>query len=457
MDFILRGYHVNNETWFYLSFLLIIAVYFKFSRLWSIRNLDLVLMLLVAPGLLLVPHASVASLGYAWLFGVSAVLLVRILMDGMITRRPRLEQNMNAAGMMFLCASTFVFLMTKVMTDPPSASAVESVRRASQILEREAVPANQSAPPTATVERDAAGPGTSLVAVPVTQIAKAVAVREPDSAIDHYNAEMLAARITAILAHLAVIIGLILVGKDIYSDVSLGIAMATLYMLLPMTSFDVGRLNHVLPAALIVWATWAYRRPFLSGTVLGLACGMMFFPIFLLPLWAAFYGRRGGLRFVSAVLVTTAVIISSLLLTSDNQRSFLQQMLGYTQWDLLQFRAGDSLEGFWMGREAYRIPVFATYVVMVLGLTIWPRQKSLAQVIPHSTAVVLGTQFWYPQQGGVYVLWYLPLLLLALFRPTMVNHFAPEVPPFFIFRRRNTGEQPLSDRIGAGTHGTLAG
>lgn len=457
MDFILRGYHVNNETWFYLSFLLIVAVYFKFSRFWSIRNLDLVLMLLVAPGLLLVPHASVAALGYAWLFGVSAVLLLRVLADGLISRRPRFEQNMNAAGMMFLCASTFVFLMTKVMTDPPAPSAVESVRRANQLLEREPVGANGAAPAQTGTERDSAGPGTSLVAVPVTQIAKAVAARETDSPLDHYNAELLAARITAILAHLAVIVGLILVGKDIYGELSLGIAMATLYMLLPMTAFDVGRLNHVLPAALIVWAIWAYRRPFLSGIVLGLACGMMFFPIFLLPLWASFYGRRGGLRFVSAVVVTTAAIISSLLLTSDSQRSFYQQLFGYTQWDLLQFRAGDSLPGFWMGREAYRIPVFATYVVMVLGLTIWPRRKSLAQVIPHSTAIVLGTQFWYPQPGGVYVLWYLPLLLLAVFRPTMVNHFAPEVSPFFIFRRNNVVEQPPSDRIGAGTQGTLAG
>ena len=39
---------------------------------------------------------------------------------------------------------------------------------------------------------------------------------------------------------------------------------------------------------------------------------------------------------------------------------------------------------------------------------------------------MIGTQFWY-QQGGVYVLWYLPLLLLVVFRPVMTNHFAPEL------------------------------
>src|SRR5215471_13590156 len=122
MDQILLGYHLNDPTWFYLSFLLILAVYFKFSRFWSIRNLDLVLLLLVSPGLLLVRYGdgATSTFGYAWLFGASGVLLVRALADSLITRRPRLEQNMNAAGMAFLCAATFLFLTTKLLTFVPT-------------------------------------------------------------------------------------------------------------------------------------------------------------------------------------------------------------------------------------------------------------------------------------------------------------------------------------------------
>src|SRR5208337_2094867 len=44
-------------TWAYLSSLIIIAVYFKFRRFWSVRNLDLVGLILFAPGLLPVSHA----------------------------------------------------------------------------------------------------------------------------------------------------------------------------------------------------------------------------------------------------------------------------------------------------------------------------------------------------------------------------------------------------------------
>ena len=54
--------------------------------------------------------------------------------------------------------------------------------------------------------------------------------------------------------------------------VSLPLA-ATLYLLLPYTAQMVGRVEHVLPAALIVWALVFYRRPIVSGAFLALATG----------------------------------------------------------------------------------------------------------------------------------------------------------------------------------------
>lgn len=44
---------IEPTTWAYVSSLLMLALFFKFSRLWSIRNLDLLLLVLLAPGLLL--------------------------------------------------------------------------------------------------------------------------------------------------------------------------------------------------------------------------------------------------------------------------------------------------------------------------------------------------------------------------------------------------------------------
>ncbi len=47
----------NSTTWFYFSFLLAMALFFRFSRLLSIRNLDIVTLFLLVPGLLLLQES----------------------------------------------------------------------------------------------------------------------------------------------------------------------------------------------------------------------------------------------------------------------------------------------------------------------------------------------------------------------------------------------------------------
>jgi hypothetical protein len=40
---------------------------------------------------------------------------------------------------------------------------------------------------------------------------------------------------------------------------------------------------------------------------------------------------------------------------------------------------------------------------------------------------MLGTQFWHPHGGGLYMAWYLPLLLLTVFRPNLEDRVALSV------------------------------
>src|SRR5437879_4233308 len=47
----------NATTWFYFSLLLAVALFFKFSRFLSVRNLDVVTLFLLVPGLLLILEA----------------------------------------------------------------------------------------------------------------------------------------------------------------------------------------------------------------------------------------------------------------------------------------------------------------------------------------------------------------------------------------------------------------
>ena len=221
-----------------------------------------------------------------------------------------------------------------------------------------------------------------------------------------------------------VVIGLVVIGLRHFDNVRTGIAAAVLYLLLPYTAQMTGRVDHVLPAALLVWAVQCYRRPLLSGMLLGLATGTIYYPLFLLPLWVGFYWQRGRWRFLTGFFTTLVLLLGSLVFTSSSLESFLaqaKQMLGWTSLSL----AG--VNGFWQFDESaypYRLVVMALFVVMSLGFALWPMPKNLGTLLSCSAALMLGVQFWHAQGGGIYMAWYLPLLLLTIFRPNLEDRVA---------------------------------
>ncbi|MEZ5940053.1 MAG: hypothetical protein R3C18_01590 [Planctomycetaceae bacterium] len=425
MDVLLHGYEVNPPTWFYLSSILILAVYLRFNRWWSLRNLDLLLILGASPGLLFLRETEEAwrNVGYAWLFVSSCLFLIRLLLDPLLQRRPYAGQNMNPQGLAFLCLAAFAFIMTLAITKAPPESTQRTVNEAGNLLTRTASesPAgvteakdSEAEPQATAVEPQEAltaevtpGPAAAVIAAPVGWV------------FDH-----LAARILAIIGHAAVIIGLWFVGRNLFADSSLGMGMATLYLLLPCTAYNVGEFNHVLPAALIVWAFVSYRRPIISGILLGFACGTMYFPVLLLPLWAAFYGKKGAGRFAIALVAVAVVLAGSIALTSTDSDSFVSRTFGTVDFAVLAFFDGAPETGFWRASDfysSYRLPIIVSYFIMLTTMTILPRRRTVETLLWQSAAAIVGAQLWLTQQGGVYLLWYLPLMLMIMFRPRLMQ------------------------------------
>ncbi|MGH7200684.1 MAG: hypothetical protein ACREJB_08780, partial [Planctomycetaceae bacterium] len=390
MDVILPAYDLGSATWFYLSLLLIVAVYFRFTRFWSLRNLDLALLLSLSPGLLFEetrPHVC-----YSWMFLVSGLVLLRLFCDGLFTRRPRLEQNLNVPGLAFLGVAALAFLITLAVASRPDDATMQTVRRADHLLHL-----RDSAPLEPT---NGSGPASPILAAPLLPVSNVVAAQE-DARPAEEDSEWIAARILAIGAHLAVVLGLIVFARWHFNDLPIGLAMATLYLLLPCTAYDVDEVIHVLPAALVLWAFVFYRQPIVAGGLMGLACGTLFFPVFLLPLWAVFYRRAGAVRFVAALAVVGLVLVASLAVTASDADSFREQVLGSIDWRWLEFQSGTG-SGFWKTHDAiYRIPVFAVFLIVLAAVTVWPRRKTLEHLTAHSAALIVAAQFWYPREGGV--------------------------------------------------------
>ena len=75
-------------------------------------------------------------------------------------------------------------------------------------------------------------------------------------------------------------------------------------------------------------------------------------------------------------------------------------------------------------------------MAFVIVTVFWPTPRNLGQVIAQTAAVPIGVQFWYADQGGVYVLWYLPLLLMMVFRPNLSERRPPLINPDTDWLRR---------------------
>jgi hypothetical protein len=439
-DILFQYQRVNPTTWAYLSSLLLVALYFKFNRIWSVRNGDLLGLIMLAPALLMVQyglqHASdeprakiVEHAGYIWLFGVSGLFMFRLLLDAFMVRRPLLEPNLTIGGLTFLGGSLFLFLMGNVITGTPDQADVIGSERAADWRHLEASHSELS-------RLETHGPGFPLIFLLPHISTQTVLGDEGSSAPTGVSDEetqvgeaplvhVATARVMAILSQLAIVIGLVLVGMRHFDNARTGIAVATLYLLLPYTSMWTGSVTHALPGALLVWAVVLYRRPLLSGAMSGLAFGTIYYPLFLLPLWLSFYWQRGLWRFVLGMLTMVGVLVVSLAFTSSDASMFwasVRQMFG------LRIPVVDELSGAWQfWNPTFRYPILAGYIGLCLSMALWPAQKNLGTLISYSAAVMLGTQFWHAHSGGLALAWYLPLLLLTIFRPNVEDRVALSV------------------------------
>lgn len=412
----------NATTWFYFSLLLGVALFFQFARVLTLRNWDLLALFLLAPGFLILQEgklqqASAEALGagrepsaamlkaaerifcgYLWLLSVSAVWFGRLLVDLALSRRPAGNPNLNLAGLAWFGLALYVSLCAV-------AAKRASLEGLSELGKK----------PEAIVQMGERARELVMTAEPSIE-----ASTSPE-------AIRLGVEVTLALAcHFAVLVGVVLIGGQHFGDWTNAAAMATLYLLLPYTAMHIGQLHHVWSSAFLVWALYSYRRPGLAGLLLGLAAGSAFLPLLLVPLWVGFYWQRGAGRFTLAFAAATALAlgITSLMLWLDGRFfTSINATLHLADWQA--WRAPQT-ESIWTGAHwAYRLPIFMLYLGFILAVAFWPTPKNLAHLIALSAAVLIGVQFWYADRGGIYVLWYLPLLILVTFRPNLSSHRPP--------------------------------
>jgi hypothetical protein len=386
--------------WFYFSGLLAVALFFKFSRLMSMRNWDVLTLFLLVPGLLLLGDGPENKFwGYLSLLGASGYFLVRCLVDLTLVRRPALGPNLSLGGLVWMACSLLVGLIAVAVRLPP--------------------------------REEHTDPGEMPATLEAGHRLGVDLIRKTPAGVDEATVQLWAERGLTVVCHLLIVVALALIAWRHFDDLHGGVAAATFYLLLPYayllmpsTPLGVGRWDHAWPMALMIWMVLAYRRPRVAGAFLGLAAGSVFFPVLLLPVWLSFYRRRGAGRFVLSFVISAGLclaVLGGILWFNGELPHSLQSGWTSTAWQPWRQPSPDT-HGLWHGIPtgwAYRLPVFLAYFALLVVTAFWPSPKNLAHVLALSAALLIGIQFWYADQGGVYILWYLPFLLLLVFRPNL--------------------------------------
>jgi hypothetical protein len=334
-----------------------------------------------------------------------------------MVRRPLLEPNLSSGGTTFIGISLFVFLMANVITSPPVLQSKSGIKPGPGYDLLNLLPDIQTSPdPTLAVTKN------------VNTIEKKAVV----SLSSRDSRAVGAARLFLIISNLILVLGIVAIGYWHFENLKTGIGVATLFLLLPYTAQMTGRIDHLAPGALMVLAVAFYRKPLVSGLMLGGAAGLVFYPFFLLPLWVSFYWLRGRRRFIIGFLTSiVAMVITLVATTQDGFLPRLMQMFGTIPF------AFKDLDGIWgLGWNPYfRIPVMVAFVLLSLSFVFWPAQKSLATLMSCSAAIMTAAQFCYAYGGGLYMAWFLPCALLTVFRPNLDDCIALDVVRPFLKHR----------------------
>ena len=303
MQEILYEYQMNPTTWVYLSSLIMIAVYFKFRRFWSVRNLDLIGLILVCAGLLLVSHGS-GNEGFRRPSRPprrkrkftnprrSARLNCRPMRGRRHVQPPRprarkkprtgkrkrkiarIGPAVRTTGLLVALRRERFFPLShagRFGHGAAAASGTQPLGQRSDVRLRGDAglsDVERHHPRTEPSPRppDLAGRSSrqSRVADENADVREILKQRGPGYPLFHVfssESDEPGKRATAILAHLAVVLGMVLIGYRHFDNTHTGIAAATLYLLLPYTADFTPRIDHVVPAALLVWAIQSTAGP----------------------------------------------------------------------------------------------------------------------------------------------------------------------------------------------------
>ncbi|HVP02937.1 MAG TPA: hypothetical protein VMT10_10245 [Solirubrobacteraceae bacterium] len=229
---------------------------------------------------------------------------------------------------------------------------------------------------------------------------------------------------------------LFLIGRSM-RDTALGVVFAYGWVAYPFTIFATNSgTNDALPAALLLAALLLHRRPLARGALIAAAGMAKFAQLGLLPLFAAHDlgpPGRGRARRVAAFSAGAAIVIAAsmaLVLAKSDLRTFWDHTIAYQASRSAPFSVWGFYGGGWHVAQ-HVVQAFA--VVLAVGVAFIPRRDDLVGLAALSGAILLAFQLSTTYWFYLYLVWVVPVALIALIGrlavPAPVTQEAPSTAP----------------------------
>ncbi|HEY1597025.1 MAG TPA: glycosyltransferase 87 family protein [Thermoleophilaceae bacterium] len=226
-----------------------------------------------------------------------------------------------------------------------------------------------------------------------------------------------AAHAAAIAFDLLTLLGLVLLGRRLRAGpqgTRLGLALAWAFAAFPFTLFGLMEsTNDGLIAMLLVWMLVVFSSPAARGALVGAAAAAKFFPGALLPLVAFGPGERDRRKVAASLAVGAGIFVFAvwMYLPAGGLRAFWNCTLGYQLTRPPDF----SLWALHSGIGWTKTVLEALAIGLAVVVSFVPRRRSLIQAAALAAAVTIALQLPAGHWFYLYIVWFMPLVLVALF------------------------------------------
>lgn len=220
-----------------------------------------------------------------------------------------------------------------------------------------------------------------------------------------------AAHAAAVFFDLATVALLILLGRRIRPGPAgnrLAATLAFAWAAYPYTAYTLlSNSNDALVAMLLVGTLLALARPLARGAMAALATLAKFAPALLVPMLATHGERRT--RFVTAFALT-AMALLLWPAVDPGLPTVYDRTIAYQSGRDSPF----SIWGQVPTLEPLRVAILVAVVLLAIAFAWWPKEKELSQVAALGAALLIGLQLTMQHWFYLYIVWFYPLLLVAM-------------------------------------------